>query len=45
MPIRKQALLEKEYYHIYNRGYLKDTLFHDIQDFTRFHKTIIRYNK
>ena len=45
MPIRKQALLEKQYYHIYNRGYLKHTLFHDVQDFTRFHKTIIRYNK
>ena len=45
MPIRKIPLLDKNYYHIYNRWYQKHLLFHDKQDFKRFYETIIRYNK
>jgi putative transposase len=36
MSIRKTAFVPKEYYHIYNRGNSKQTIFHDEQDYQRF---------
>lgn len=45
MPTRKISLEDGVYYHIYNRWYNKNILFHDTQDYERFYKTIIRYNK
>ena len=36
MAQRKQQFLEGEYYHIYNRGNSKQTIFHDSADYERF---------
>ena len=44
MSIRKAALVENEYYHIYNRGNSKQTIFHDKQDYDRFVKLLFLSN-
>lgn len=43
MPKRKQFLACNTYYHIYNRGLRKQTLFFSDSDFAYFFKTIQRY--
>lgn len=45
MPIRYIQLYPYTYYHIYNRGFDKQTIFYDHQDYDRFYKTMLRYNK
>lgn len=36
MSIRKQSFVEKEFYHIYNRGNSKQKIFHDAKDYEHF---------
>lgn len=36
MALRKEVFIENEYYHIYNRGVSKQSIFHDKQDYERF---------
>ena len=36
MPLRKVALVENEFYHIFNRGNSKQTIFHNNSDYERF---------
>ncbi len=45
MPIRKIILEKDYYYHIYNRWFEKQIIFRNDNDFKRFYKTIIKYNK
>ena len=45
MPSRKLILEKDNYYHIYNRWFDKQIIFRSDDDFERFYKTIIRYNK
>lgn len=44
MSIRKQSFENEEYYHIYNRGVDKRTIFEDAYDTQRFLKSIIEFN-
>lgn len=45
MPSRKIILEENYAYHIYNRWFEKQIIFKNDNDFERFYKTIVRYNK
>src|SRR3989344_8657918 len=44
MSLRKTPLVTGEYYHIYNRGNSKQTIFHDKNDYYRFIKTLFLSN-
>lgn len=44
MAMRKVSLVEKEYYHIYNRGVDKRNLFLDTNDLDRFLKSMLEFN-
>ncbi|MCX6755203.1 MAG: transposase [Candidatus Nomurabacteria bacterium] len=44
MSTRKVSFIEGEYYHIYNRGNSKQTIFHDKQDYNRFMKLLFLSN-
>src|SRR3989344_8568343 len=44
MSIRKITFSEGEYYHIYNRGNSKQTIFHDKSDYDRFIKLLFLSN-
>ncbi len=43
MPSRIDDLFQNSYYHVYNRGFNKQKLFLDKDDYVRFYKTIQRY--
>jgi len=45
MPTAQRVFSDGEYYHIYNRGVLKSTIFHDDQDYNRFMNTIQKYKE
>jgi putative transposase len=45
MPIRKIILEKDNIYHIYNRWFEKQIIFRNKNDFERFMKTMIKYNK
>lgn len=45
MPIRKIILEKDNIYHIYNRWFEKQTIFRNKNDFERFLKTMVKYNK
>lgn len=42
--MRKQPLVENEYYHIYNRGVDKRDIFQDNSDYQRFFKCLTEFN-
>jgi len=42
--MRKQPLVENEYYHIYNRGVDKRDIFQDTSDYQRFFKYLTEFN-
>ena len=42
--MRKVALVEGEYYHIYNRGVDKRTIFQDQEDLSRFFQSMEEFN-
>jgi REP element-mobilizing transposase RayT len=44
MPNRKEKFVEGEYYHVYNRGTEKRSIFMDSEDLTRFIKSIDEFN-
>lgn len=44
MGIRKISIVEGEYYHFYNRGNSKQTIFLDVQDYDRFSKNLFLCN-
>jgi REP element-mobilizing transposase RayT len=44
MPNRKEKFVEGEYYHVYNRGTDKRSIFMDSEDLTRFIKSIDEFN-
>lgn len=44
MSLRKTPLISKEFYHIYNRGNSKQTIFHDKADYSRFLKLLFIAN-
>lgn len=44
MSLRKTPLVVGEYYHIYNRGNSKQTIFHDKNDYCRFIKILFLSN-
>jgi len=43
MPSRKQLLEQWNYYHIFNRGFAKETIFFEHKDYKRFVENIVRY--
>ena len=45
MPSRKQPLIEWMYYHIFNRGFEKETLFYEYRDYKRFVENMVRYKQ
>ncbi len=45
MPIRYLKLYPYIYYHIFNRGFEKQTIFFDHYDYDRFYKIILKYWK
>ncbi len=44
MSLRKVSFVEGEYFHLYNRGNSKQTIFHDQDDYYRFIKTLFLSN-
>src|SRR3989338_6596261 len=44
MSLRKIPFVSGEYYHVYNRGNSKQTIFHDQADYNRFIKLIFLSN-
>ena len=44
MTSRKTAFIPGEYYHVYNRGNSKQTIFHDEQDYRRFIRLLFLAN-
>ena len=44
MSLRKTSFASGEYYHIYNRGNSKQTIFHDQEDYLRFLKLLFLAN-
>ena len=44
MPRRRILLINGEYYHVYNRGYEKQVIFHSSDDYLRAFKTIQYYH-
>ena len=44
MSLRKKPLVTGEYYHLYNRGNSKQTIFHDKDDYYRFVKILFLSN-
>ena len=45
MPSRKQPLIEWMFYHVYNRGFGKETIFFEDRDYKRFVENIVRYKQ
>jgi len=45
MPSRKLPLIKGMYYHVFNRGFGKETIFYEYNDYKRFVENMVRYKQ
>ena len=45
MPSRKQPLIEWMFYHVFNRGFGKETIFFEPRDYKRFVENMVKYKQ